>query len=421
MDESKVHMPRKKELLTYVVDGQTRHRAKRTNTVGTIEQLPSGKYRVVYHVSTKVPVDKKPKGYKTISKRYRTHAFDNKTEAERHRAGIEAQLRAGTWKPPATIEAENFQQYAKLWVQQRTTRKGEPLRPKTRSEYDRYLRQGLAYFDAYPLNLVTPALVRSWHAKRTEESGASSAGVETRVLHAILTTAMKDGVIEHNPVPSELLKTRTGIPHRAPTPGELSGIIENLPEKWRMVAYFQAYGGLRLGEFAALQRQDLQQVADNMVIHVSKQAQRVDGKWRIGDPKSAEGVRDVTLPNWLTPLVLSHLERFVGPFPKSLIFEPDVNTNGYVEASVWSHKFGRAVRAAGITAHIRPYDLRHFYGSALASSGVGVNQLKGALGHATFDSTKAYLEPVHGIGAALADRLQVPGANVVAFRKVRES
>ena len=384
-------MARKRELVTYTHDGETRLRAKRTHTIGYVRTLKSGKTRVEYRVD---------------GKRYYSHAFDNKTDAERYRVEIAAQVLAGTWKSPATIEAEKFGKYSHIWVEQRVTRRNTPLRPKTKAEYLRQLDEGLKQFAVMPLNEITPALVRSWHASRTKNAGATAAGAEARLLHAIMTTAESDEIIKRNPVPSELLKTRTGKAHRAPTSQELAAIIAQLPEKWQLAAYFAAFGGLRIGEWSALTRNDVKTVGKHVQISISKQVQRVGGKWITGKPKSDEGIRVVALPAWLTPIVEEHLKMYVGRFPKSTIFEPDIATGGHMSVSSWSHMWHRACIAVGITDTIRPHDLRHFYGSALADSGLGIRQLQSALGHGTAQASLVYLDEARGTSAEIADTLQ---------------
>lgn len=379
-------------LIEYKVKGVTITRASRERIRGTVETLKSGRYRPRY-----VGLD---------GKRYREHTYDTLQEAENRLRIISATLTDGTWQSPTVIHAQQFGKYAHVWVEQRVTRRNTPLRPKTKAEYLRQLDEGLKQFAAMPLNEITPAAVRSWHASRAKNAGATAAGAEARLLHAIMTTVVSDEIIKRNPVPSELLKTRTGKAHRAPTSQELAAIIAQLPTKWQLAAYVAAFGGLRIGEWSALTRGDVKTVSEHVQISVSKQVQRVSGQWITGKPKSDEGIRVVALPAWLAPVVKEHLKMYVGRFPKSKIFEPDVATEGFMSVSSWSHMWHRACIAAGVTDTIRPHDLRHFYGSALADSGLGIRQLQSALGHGTAQASLVYLDEARGTSAEVADTLQ---------------
>ena len=394
---------RKTQVVEYTCDGETRERLKRTRTFGTIAMLKSGKCRVFYTLD---------------GKRYASHAFDDKTDAERYRAELEAQRRAGTIKPPATIEAERFSEYARTWVEQHRTSKGKALAPRTKAENLRMLGHGLSYFNAYSLTAINSPLVRKWHALRCRNAGATTAGNEARVLKAILATAVRDEVLERNPVPSELTRSQTGRPHRAPTVDELSRIIDHLEGQWRVAVYVAAFAGLRAGELSALERRDISFMDDHVNVHVTKQAQYVDGTWIVKPPKSSEGVRDINLPEWLTPVFTEYLAGHVGEFPKSLLFTTS-RGNGYVSTATWGRVLHKAMKDAGVTAAIHWHDLRHFFGSALAENGAGIKQIQAALGHSTARASLTYLETVHGLSADLADRLPVPEArhNVVPFNR----
>ena len=74
------------------------------------------------------------------SERYNApHTFDTLGDARAWLAGIRTDIQRGKWRSPHTVAAERFGKYATAWVQQRVSSKGEPLRPKTRAEYERQL------------------------------------------------------------------------------------------------------------------------------------------------------------------------------------------------------------------------------------------------------------------------------------------
>ncbi|UIP49305.1 site-specific integrase [Bifidobacterium longum] len=391
---------RKQEMVEYTRDGVTRERKKRTSTYGYVETLPSGKFRVRYLID---------------GRRYSSAAFDDRREAERYRAALEAERRAGTLKPPASIEATNFKEYAHTWVEQHRTSKGKALAPRTKAENLRMLEHGLSYFDPYSLTLIDAPLIRKWHAKRCNDAGATTAGNEARVLKAILQTAVNDGVLEKNPVPGELTRSKTGKEHRAPTTGELKRILDHLEGQWRVAVLIAAFGGLRAGELSALERRDIEVRNGRVVIHVTKQAQWLDGEWIVKPPKSVDGVRFVTLPEWIAPDVETHLRRNVSQFPNCRVFVPSRGAK-YVSTATLGRVLHKAMADAGIDAPIHWHDLRHYFGTELAKNGVGIRELQAALGHGTPAASLSYLEQEHGLTAALADRLpRLEDSSMVAF------
>ncbi len=140
---------------------------------------------------------------------YAPSTFDTKTDARAWLSGQRSDIIAGRWKNPKALAAETFGQYAATWIAQRVTTKGEPLRPKTRVEYERQLAKGLAIFADDALTAITPARVRTWHAERMAV-GRTAAAAEARLLRAIFTTAEEDGIVQVNPVSAKLTKTPRG-------------------------------------------------------------------------------------------------------------------------------------------------------------------------------------------------------------------
>ena len=396
---------RKTPTVEYTINGVTRERKKRTETFGTLEMLKSGKWRAKYYLN---------------GHRYATPAFDDKMEAERCRAALEAERRAGTLKPPAAIKATNFKEYAHTWVEQHRTSKGKPLAPRTKAENLRMLSNGLSFFNPYSLTDIDAPLIRKWHAQRCKNAGATTAGNEARVLKAILQTAVNDDVLEKNPVPGELTRSKTGKEHRAPTTGELKRILDHLEGQWRVAVLIAAFGGLRAGELSALERRDIEVRNGRVVIHVTKQAQWLDGEWIMKPPKSVDGVRFVTLPEWITPDVETHLRRNVSQFPNCRVFVPSRGAK-YVSTATWGRVLHKAMADAGIDAPIHWHDLRHYFGTELAKNGVGIRELQAALGHGTPAASLSYLEQEHGLTAALADRLPRLGdSSMIEFPRKTE-
>ena len=111
----------------------------------------------------------------------------------------------------------------------------------------------------------------------------------------------------------------------------------------------------------------------------------------------------------MAPQVRAALERLRerGEYlePDDLVF-PDPWGRPLAEHVVW-RRF-EAAREAAKLRHLRFHDLRHCFGSQLATSGYGVEVIAEAMGHGDYEVTKRYLharpasELAEGFGEAFA-------------------
>jgi integrase len=383
---------------------------------GAIRELPSGRLQASYVVDGKRYI-----APHTFSDDVRTPGgMKPRTGRDKAQAWLRAQradIERGTWVSPKVLkaeaeaaakkaESERFNLYASTWVAQRVSGKGQPLRPKTRVEYERQLASGLSRFKDDLLSDITPARVRNWHADRMK-SGKTAAGSDARLLRAILNTALADGLITSNPVPANLTRTQTGKKHRPPTIDELTVILDEIGPFFRLAVLLAAYGGLRSGEWRALRRRDLVAADGRVLVTVERAAQYIAGQgWHVGPPKSDEGIRVVPLPTGLTGYVDTHLAEFVGPFADDLIFPPS-RGDGFVHDRQFNRHWNRARDAAGIRTVVREHDLRGFAGTTFAQSGATLKETMAFLGHSTTAAAMAY-QATTGREAELTDRMPLP-------------
>lgn len=399
---------------------------------GSIRLLPSGRVQASY-VGTDDVRYLAPTTFSDDPPRGGAKGRTATEKAEEWLRGQRSDIERGVWVSPAVLaeraadeakraDAERFGTYAATWVAQRKS-KGMPLRPKTRTEYERILKVGLSAFTDDRLNAITPARVRAWHDERTRR-GPTQAGAEARLLRAIMNTALVDGIIDRNPVDSELTKSRTGLKHRPPTVDELSVLLDNVVELFRLGVLLGAYGGLRLSEWRALRRQDLTFTDGRVFVNVERQALYVSGTgWVVGPPKSEEGVRVVPLPAGLTETVRAHLNAHVGGFPGSLLFPPEAGRE-FFHDRMFNRSWDRARVAAGVRYRIddraegtkpkwesvvREHDLRAFAATMHAQSGATLRETMTLLGHSTTVAAMAY-QATTGRESELADRMPLPGA-----------
>lgn len=336
---------------------------------------------------------------------YAPMTFSARTDARTWLDGVRTDMAREVWVSPKAVKAEKFSQYAETWLAQRLSSKGEPLRPKTRQEYERQLAKGLAVFADDRLTDITTARVREWHGKRMK-SGKTMAASEARTLRAILNTAVEDGIIAAVPVPSKLTNTSAGRKYRPPTLDELAVLHDHVEDRYKLAVLIAAYGGLRLSEWRALRRSDLTLTDSRYVVAVTRQAEHVTGHgWEVGPPKSPSGVRLTVLPTWMTPVIERHLEAHVGAFAESLLFAPKGRSQ-FIHNSDFYKTWTTAQEAAGVKGQVREHDLRDFAGSHLLAAGANALEVRDFLGHADVQTTtKHYLHVVNDRAAELADRM----------------
>lgn len=383
---------------------------KSRETWGIIDRQRSGRYRARYtHQGERFAAP---------------HTFDSIETARLWLSRTRVDIQEGRWRHPDAIHAETFKPFALAWIEQRVTSKGEHLRENSKAEYRRYLDKGLANFADDRLADITAARIRAWHLDRAK-AGKTAAAREARLLRAVFTTAVADGILEENPVDSRLCKTTTGKIHRAPTDGELLAMLSAFSKsapQLRLALMLAAYGGLRLSEWRALRRRDLGFDGERYTVSITRQAARSKADWKtwiVGPPKSAEGVRIVHLPKRLTAEVTEHLAEHVGAFPDSLIFAP-VGEAEYLDDQAFNRHWNRAREAAGVRHKIEAdgeptryenevteHDLRAFAGTEYTKAGATIREVQAFLGHATIDAAMAYQRET-GRAAELADRMSAP-------------
>jgi Phage integrase, N-terminal SAM-like domain len=149
---------------------------------GSMRKLPSGRYQIRY-----------------LGADGQTHTgpetFERKTDAERALVLIEAQISAGNWTNPERGKVK-LEDYAATWITQRPG-----LRPRTVDLYQWLLKKHIApHIGGAQVGKMSAALVREWRAKLLANGvSVSMAAKAYRLLRAIMTTAVDDGLLSRNP------------------------------------------------------------------------------------------------------------------------------------------------------------------------------------------------------------------------------
>ena len=219
--------------------------------------------------------------------------------------------------------------------------------PATTDKLRRQLRHAAAAFGDRGLQTLRPDELAAW--RRTLSEGSRSDLF--RALRQVLEQAARWGWIDHNPA-RYIRNPKPKRPEIQPFGSwqELEAIAAELHPRFAAIPIFAAGTGLRIEEWVALERRDLDRQAGVITVErvysqgrlkpcakTSRQRRRVPLRQRVLD------ALDALPPRLDTPLL----------FPAA--------RGGHIDIEKFRHRqWAPGLRAAGI-AHRRIYDLRHTY------------------------------------------------------------
>lgn len=255
------------------------------------------------------------------------------------------------WSPPSARRSQEqtreegltitLDQHARYWIEHRTTPKGTPLAPRTRSEYLKYLNGRLAELAAKPLVEVTRADVDEWW--KANEDGHVIRALPYAFMKSVFKDAMDRGMIVANPCRVENASRRVAQRPKAVqtelitsiTHAHIAALAEAMDEpRWRAFVLFLAYTGLRPGEALALERGDLRQDTidsrPRWVVSVTKSVTSSRDKGlHLKGPKTTGSIRYVPLPPHMAEVMSQHLEEHSEPEKTGLIFPGTFSRSRY--------------------------------------------------------------------------------------------
>ncbi len=334
---------------------------------GKVRKLPSGRWQA------RVPT---PDGGETS-----IGTFALKREAEQALAAAETDQTRGTWIDP-NVGKQKFGNFAEHWMKTRD------LQPQTRDLYRRQLRlRILPAFATAPLNEITAGRVREWHgglvaALPANGRGRVAIGHSYRLLHAILSTAVDDGLIPRNPCRIKGASAIRDAPRPEITISQLWKIAEVVPDRYAALVWLASATALRSGELAALRRRNVNLATRTLRVDpdIGQYIEPDDMPAYFGPPKSEAGARTVPIPDVVLPLLAMHLKRHTQPGPDGLLFTTrDDNPISRRNRAWWR----RACRIAGVPEGTHLHDCRHAGLTLAAQSGATLRELMDLAGHST--------------------------------------
>lgn len=384
-------------------------KTRATGTFGSVDQLPSGRYRAQYFG----PDGRRHKAPTTFLAKQDARAWLSLRQTE---------IISKAWMPPDAVERPKitFADYSETWLATRQVG-GRPLKDRTREHYRKLLDEHLVpTFGTMPIASITADDVRDWHAglraklrvqataradakakrdgvpkaKRAvvKHDGATLASHAYGLLRTIMATAASDGEIPQNPCVIRGASTTKRVHKVKPASvAEIGAIADAMPARWSLMVLFAAWLAMRFGELTELRRGDIDLTDE--VARVRRAVVRTDDGFTVTTPKSDAGTRDIAIPPHLIPLIEDHLAAHVGPKRDALLF-PAVG-GGHLAPATLYRRFYTARAAAG-RDDLRWHDLRHSGAVLAAATGATLAELMARLGHSTPAAAMRYQHAAQG-------------------------
>jgi integrase len=253
---------------------------------------------------------------------------------------------------------------------------GHVPEPRT-AEERQYVRDGIANVSMFRLRRDD---VRQWLV-RLQRRGVSPTRVRKAFVLLRKTTAelVDSEVLERDPC-AGLRRKLPPLPephHTVLEPEEIEVLRGEVPARYAALIEVLAWGGLRIGEAFALQRDDL--VLRRGLIIVARSQSEAGGHLTVEKPKSGKS-RYVAPGETSFAVLRRHLDAFVAPAGDARLFTTDRGLPlrySNFRSRVWLP----AVKRAGFP-ELTPHDLRATCASNLFALGMSVKEVQDYLGHA---------------------------------------
>ena len=379
--------------------GQKKARSTRTRRgFGRIEERDNGRYRAAYTGPDR--------------RLYRAPTtFASHDDAVAWLSARRAEIEMHVWAPEvaargtASRSLPTLKAYANVWLETRKTQ-GRALRPTTRQQY-RMLLEKFIYpaFGDERIDQISAVDVDDWYdalAPGRETIRAHSYSL-LRTIFASAAAERPHPLVPYNPAQIRGAGNTKRMHHVQPASlEELRTIVEELPDRYKLMALLAAWCAMRFGALTELRRGDIDLRTGR--VKVRRGVVRVDGEFIIGPPKTDAGVRDIAIPPHLLPLVKDHLSDHTAPGRESLLFPASGDSNRHMAPATLYKVFYPAREAAG-RKDLRWHDLRHTGAVLAAQTGATLAELMGRLGHTTPGAAMRYQHAAADRDTEIARRL----------------
>lgn len=321
--------------------------------MASIKKRPDGKWRARYRDHD--------------GKEHARH-FPRKVDAQQWLDGVTADVLTGRYVSPAAGKSTlqgYFADYKNRQLWEDTTAKN----------YDLAMRD--CTFADVPFAKLRPTHVEHWIRDMSSRLAPTSVRTRFGNVRTVVRAAKRDNYIATDP--TEGVKLPSVRAHKdellVPTADELRRIFDASEQHHRAFWALCAFAGLRLGEAAAMQADDLRFLQRE--VRVQRQVQRgKGGDVQLRPPKHG-ATRTVAAADELLQLLGEHVEQGVFGDEGWLFLGQNGNPPHQNTVGRW---WRSTIKRAGVR-HFRLHDLRHHFASGLIAAGCDVVTVQRALGH----------------------------------------
>ncbi len=345
-----------------------------------------------------------------------SRTFGTKLDAEAWLALERSLIDREEWTPPrarqlaeakrqAAARANTVAAFANRYLAERE------LRPNTISGYRQLLATRiLPYFGEMPLRDVTLSEIKAWRAS-LDASTESTNAAAYRLLRSLMQAAEEEELIDRAPPrirgASSAPVKRVAVPA---TFDELAVIVDEMPDRLRLLIVLAAFVGLREGELLELRRSDVDGVTGRIDVtrKVDKDANpSVRGACPecgrpISSPKTRSGARTVHVPPPFLKMLQRHLLEHTAAGPSGLLFPGD--RTDHMSVRYLMDRYRSAREAAGrpdLTIH----HLRHTALTLAGQHGATAAELQARAGHASQAAMAIYQHATLDRDRSLAEKI----------------
>lgn len=280
------------------------------------------------------------------------------------------------------------------------------VKPRTLEQYEDAARQICDAVGARDLSALTPAACAAVYAPAMAAGHERTAQILFVVLRMALRDAVGMGLLTASPM-AALHRPRHDAAEIEPfSADEVRAMFAADPDRlycWRL--FYET--GLRRGEACGLRWCDVDFRA--RAVSVRQQVVSVKGVLQVGAPKTAAGLRTLTISETLCDMLRAHLMDQVAAGRRGeYVLSPD---GAMLRPSRINNWLRRCADSAGV-AGAHPHRWRHTFGADAVSAGTDIRVLQKLLGHSDISVTAKYYAFVRG------DVLRAAAARIADFRAV---
>jgi integrase len=361
---------------------------------GSIEELPSGRFRVRY---------RPPEGGSPIAA---PATFRTRGDADRFLATVRADMVRGTY-----LDRRGGQITLAAWTQ-RWLADNPSKRATTRARDECVMRTHfLGCLGTRTLDAITPLDVRRVVEAMVAKVAPATARTNLAVLAAVLNAAVDADLIARSPVRGIRLPTTTARRRPTLSLAELDLLADAVPGRYRALIVLAGVIGLRWSEAIGLRCCDLD--LDHASLRVVTTMAEVNGHLGVAETKTAGSERTLTLPSFVVEELVAHLGTYRGAAgAEDLVFcGPH---GGALRRSFAARVFRPAVAEAGLDAGLTFHGLRHVATSLMVEVNAHPRVMQHRLGHSSSKLTMELYAHVSDeadreLASLLDERYREPG------------